>query len=143
MRSCLQLIGLLAVLAQCDSTAFAQKAALNESLQRREAATWEIALQIWEFAEPGYQETRSAKLLADTLEQAGFVVQRGVADIPTAFTATYGEGKPIIGIMGEYDALPGLSQQAIPEQLPREGADGSHHRPAAVAGAGKRVISRD
>ena len=126
MRSCLQLIGLLAVLAQCDSTAFAQKAALNESIQRREAATWEIALKIWEFAEPGYQETRSAKLLADTLERSGFVVKRGVADIPTAFTATYGEGKPIIGIMGEYDALPGLSQQAIPEQLPREGATYGH-----------------
>ena len=114
------------VAALSPEIAFAQKAALNESLQRREAATWEIALKIWEFAEPGYQETRSAKLLADTLEQAGFVVKRGVADIPTAFTATFGEGRPVIGIMGEYDALPGLSQQAIPEQLPREGATYGH-----------------
>ena len=126
MRSCLRIIGLLSVIALSHSTAFAQKAALNESIQRREAATWGIALKIWEFAEPGYQETRSAKLLADTLEQAGFVVQRGVADIPTAFTATFGEGKLVIGIMGEYDALPGLSQQAIPEQLPREGATYGH-----------------
>lgn len=126
MRSCLRTIGLLLVFLLSHSTAFAQKAALSDSIQRREAATWEIALKIWEFAEPGYQETRSAKLLADTLEQAGFVVKRGVADIPTAFTATFGEGKPVIGIMGEYDALPGLSQQAIPEQLPREGATYGH-----------------
>ncbi len=106
--------------------AFAQKSALNESIQQRGAATWEIALKMWGFAEPGYQETRSAKLLADTFEQAGFVVKRGVAEIPTAFTATFGEGKPVIGIMGEYDALPGLSQQAVPEQLPREGATYGH-----------------
>ena len=116
----------LCVAIASPERAFAQKAALNESIQRREAATWEIALKIWEFAEPGYQETRSAKLLADTFEQAGFVVKRGVAEIPTAFSATYGEGKPVIGIMGEYDALPGLSQQAVPEQLPREGATYGH-----------------
>ena len=116
----------LCVATVLPERAFAQKAALNESIQRRGAATWEIALKIWGFAEPGYQETRSAKLLADTLEQAGFVVKRGVAEIPTAFTATFGEGKPVIGIMGEYDALPGLSQQAVPEQLPREGATYGH-----------------
>ena len=127
MRSMLGwILCLLCVAIVSPERAFAQKAALNESIQGREAATWEIALKIWGFAEPGYQETRSAKLLADTLEQAGFVVKRGVAEIPTAFTATFGEGKPVIGIMGEYDALPGLSQQAVPEQLPREGATYGH-----------------
>ena len=127
MRRLLNGIGCLFVLSLVvPASVFAQKAALNESIQRREAATWEIALKIWEFAEPGYQETRSAKLLADTLEQAGFVVKRSVADIPTAFTAAFGEGKPVIAIMGEYDALPGLSQQAVPEQLPREGATYGH-----------------
>ena len=65
-------------------------------------------------------------MLSDRLEQAGFTVKRGVAEIPTAFTATFGEGKPVIGIMGEYDALPGLSQQAVPEQLPRDGATYGH-----------------
>jgi len=126
MPSRLRIIGLLSVIVLSHSTAFAQKSALNESIQRREVATWQIARKIWEFAEPGYQETQSAKLLADTLEQAGFVVERGVAEIPTAFTATFGEGKPVIAIMGEYDALPGLSQQAVPEQLPREGATYGH-----------------
>ena len=64
------------VAALSPEIAIAQKAALNESIRRRADSTWEIALKIWEFAEPGYQETRSAKLLADTLEQAGFVVKR-------------------------------------------------------------------
>jgi aminobenzoyl-glutamate utilization protein B len=73
-----------------------------------------MAQKIWGWAEPGYQEKRSAALLAETLETAGFKVERGVAKIPTAFTATIGSGKPVIGILGEYDALPGLSQQAVP-----------------------------
>lgn len=99
---------------------------MNESIERRAEETWQVARQIWQFAEPGYQETQSSKLLADTLQKAGFSVKRGVAEIPTAFIATYGEGKPVIAILGEYDALPGLSQQAVPEQLPREGATYGH-----------------
>lgn len=126
MRFCLLWITLLAIVFSELREAHAQKPALNDSITRRADETWNIAKQIWQFAEPGYQETQSSKLLADTLEKAGFVVKRGVADIPTAFTATYGEGKPVIGIMGEYDALPGLSQQAVPEQLAREGASYGH-----------------
>lgn len=118
--------GLLSIVVSSQSIAFAQKAMLSDSVERRGDETWQIAQQIWQFAEPGYQETQSAKLLADTLEKAGFVVKRAVADIPTAFTATFGEGKPVIGILGEYDALPGLSQQAVPEKLPREGATYGH-----------------
>src|SRR5262249_40254669 len=95
---------------------YAQKAALNEAIAARAAASWEIAQKIWGWAEPGYQEKRSAALLAQTLEAAGFKVERGVANIPTAFTATIGSGTPVIGILGEYDALPGLSQQAVPVQ---------------------------
>ena len=117
---------LVAALFGSQSIAFAQKAALNESVERRGDETWQIASQIWKFAEPGYQEVESSKLLADTLERAGFAVKRGVAEIPTAFTATFGEGKPVIGILGEFDALPGLSQQAVPEQMPREGATYGH-----------------
>lgn len=126
MRFCLAWIALLAMVFCEQQAALAQKPALNDSINRRVDETWNIAKQIWQFAEPGYQETQSSKLLADTLEKAGFVVKRGVAEIPTAFTATYGEGKPVIGIMGEYDALPGLSQQAVPEQLAREGASYGH-----------------
>jgi len=74
--------------------------------------------QVWKFAELGYKEVQSAKLLADTLEKEGFSVERGIAEIPTAFIASYGDGKPVIAILGEYDALPGLSQDVLPECQP-------------------------
>lgn len=77
----------------------------------------EIAQKIWNYAEVGYQEHKSAALLQEKLKTAGFSVETGVADIPTAFVATYGSGKPVIGILAEYDALPGLSQQAKPVPL--------------------------
>ena len=107
-------IVLLVAACQLPLPATAQKAVLSESINQRAAADWETALKIWQWAEPGYQETKSAKLLADVLARAGFQVRPGVANIPTAFTATYGQGKPVIAILGEYDALPGLSQQAVP-----------------------------
>ena len=75
-----------------------------------------LAKQIWSFAEVGYQEVKSSALLATELETAGFKVTRGVVGIPTAFVAEYGSGKPVIGILGEFDALPGLSQEASPLQ---------------------------
>ena len=71
-----------------------------------------IARQIWEYAELGYQEERSSALLQKTLAEAGFAVRPGVAGMPTAFVASYGSGKPVIAIIGEFDALPGLSQAA-------------------------------
>jgi aminobenzoyl-glutamate utilization protein B len=81
---------------------------------------------IWSYAELGLQEFRSSKLLADTLEQAGFKVERGLADMPTCFVATYGSGKPVIGLLGEFDALPMLSQKGrVPGRAPLvEGAPG-------------------
>ncbi len=85
-----------------------------------------IALQIWDYAEVGYKETKSSALLQQTLRDQGFSVEAGVADIPTAFVATYGSGKPVIGILAEFDALPGLSQQAIPEKKPVAGKDAGH-----------------
>jgi len=78
-----------------------------------------ISDAIWAYAELGFQEFRSAELLADTLEEAGFSVERGAAGIPTCFVAAYGSGKPVIGLLGEYDALPMLSQKAgVPSQSP-------------------------
>jgi aminobenzoyl-glutamate utilization protein B len=74
--------------------------------------------RIWSFAETALRETRSAEELANYAEKNGFVVQRGVAGMPTAFIASYGKGRPIIGILGEYDALPGISQKAQPTQEP-------------------------
>ena len=92
----------LAILLGPATTARAQKEALYESIRARDKASWDMALKIWAWAEPGYQEKRSAALLADALEKGGFKVERGVAKIPTAFTATIGSGKPVIGILGEY-----------------------------------------
>src|SRR4051812_49621746 len=71
-----------------------------------------VAKEIWGFAEVGYQEQKSSALLQQQLKAAGFQVTAGVAGIPTAFVATFGSGKPVIGIVGEFDALPGLSQEA-------------------------------
>jgi aminobenzoyl-glutamate utilization protein B len=75
-----------------------------------------IAQKIWNYAEMGYQEEKSVELLQKTLSDEGFTITKGVAGMPTAFIAEYGQGKPVIAILGEYDALPGLSQQAIPEK---------------------------
>ncbi len=84
------------------------------------------AMQIWEFAEVGYKETKSSALHQKNLQDNGFTVEAGVAGIPTAFVATYGSGKPVIGILAEYDALPGLSQEAIPEKKSIAGKDAGH-----------------
>ncbi|MEO9661128.1 MAG: amidohydrolase [Maribacter dokdonensis] len=73
-----------------------------------------IANELWENPELGYLEENSSALLQETLSNAGFKVEKGVAGIPTAFTATYGSGSPVIGILGEFDALPGMSQSAEP-----------------------------
>jgi aminobenzoyl-glutamate utilization protein B len=72
------------------------------------------AKQIWGFAEVGYQEEKSSALLQDRLRSAGFSIEAGVGEMPTAFVASYGSGKPVIAIVGEFDALPGLSQDATP-----------------------------
>jgi len=71
-------------------------------------------------------EFKSSSLLAEELERHGFRVERGIADMPTAFVATWGEGKPVIGIMGEYDALPGLSQKKVPWKEPLDPGKPGH-----------------
>ena len=87
--------------------------------------------QIWNFAELGYHEVQSAPLLADMLETAGFAVNRGIAEIPTAFVASYGSSKPVIAILGEFDALPGLSQEVV-----------SHQARYAITAARRRKTAR-
>ena len=72
----------------------------------------DAALDIWDYAEPIFEEHKSAHRLAQILEKEGFTVTFGVADMPTAFIAVWGHGQPVIGYMGEYDALPNLSQEA-------------------------------
>jgi aminobenzoyl-glutamate utilization protein B len=116
-------LALFALLA-LPTLAHAQKDAAIKSAAAHADANWGTALKIWEWAEPGYQEKKSAAALAEVAEKAGFTMKRGVADIPTAFTAEFGSGKPVIGILGEFDALPQLSQEAVPFRKPREGGNG-------------------
>lgn len=78
----------------------------------------EVSRQIWETPELGFHETKSSALLQQELARNGFEVRAGAAGMPTAFTASYGSGKPVIILLGEFDALPGLSQKDIPEQTP-------------------------
>lgn len=85
----------------------------------------QLSDQIWAFEEIAFQETQSSEALSNYAEQMGFRVQRGVAEIPTAFVAEYGSGAPVIGILGEFDALPGLSQNKVPYKSPlNEGSPG-------------------
>jgi len=105
----------LPFLAVLVATVYAQRddrAAMLASIEAKRETYATVAKQIWAFAEVGYQEQKSSALLQQQLRAAGFQVTSGVADIPTAFVATFGSGKPVIGIVGEFDALPGLSQEA-------------------------------
>jgi len=124
---------LLLIIFLSVSSAFAQKDKDNviKALDAKANEFTNVAKQLWENPELGYLEEKSAALLQSELQKAGFKIESGVAGIPTAFTATYGSGKPVIGILGEYDALPGMSQAAVPEKQPRvAGAPGQacgHH----------------
>jgi aminobenzoyl-glutamate utilization protein B len=110
-----------AATAQTDS----DKAFVIRQIENDHKVYCQIAKDIWGYAELGYQETQSAQALMDYLREREFEVESGVADIPTAFVATYGRGKPVIGILAEYDALPGLSQDTTPYRKPLvEGGSG-------------------
>ncbi len=111
-------IGIIASILLLSFTANAQKKTEDvlKKLDSKAEAYGAIAQNIWELAEMGYQEEKSSALLQQTLSDEGFTIEKGVAGIPTAFIAEYGSGSPIIAIMGEYDALPGLSQEAVAEK---------------------------
>jgi aminobenzoyl-glutamate utilization protein B len=119
----MRFVSLLALLA-APAGAFAQKDAAVKAAATHSDASWATALKLWDWAEPGFQEKKSADALAALAEKAGFKVTRGVARIPTAFVAEFGSGKPVIGILGEFDALPELSQEAVPFRQPRKEGNG-------------------
>ena len=104
----------------------ANKEAALAALSSAYEADKKTALQIWEYAEVGYKEVKSAALHIQHLKDAGFTVETGVAGIPTAFVATYGSGSPAIGILAEYDALPGINQSASAERDPIVGKNAGH-----------------
>lgn len=123
----LGILTLAVILAAGASPTFGRKSerlkqAAIERVDSIEPLIEEMAMKLWDYAELGLAETRSAGLLVRKLDDAGFNVEAGVADMPTAFVATYGTGSPVIGILAEYDALPGVGNQAVAERKPR--ADG-------------------
>ena len=104
-----------------------------------------IALDIWDLAEMGYLEEKSAAILQNTLQDAGFSITTGVAGIPTAFVAEYGNGGPVIAILGEYDALPGLSQAAVPVKQPagKEAGHACGHHLFGTASAAAAIAAKN
>ena len=99
---------------------------LNLSINKHQETFETAAMKIWDWAEVGYLEYKSSELLKTELRANGFSIQSGVAEIPTAFIAEYSNGGPVIGILGEYDALPGLMQTASPFKEIKDGVDAGH-----------------
>ncbi|MCB0487918.1 MAG: amidohydrolase [Cyclobacteriaceae bacterium] len=103
----------------------ANKQAVIQSVDNKKSELTNLSDEVWRHAEVAFQETKSSKALADYAESKGFKVERGVAEIPTAFVASYGSGQPVIGVLGEFDALPGISQKAQPtKEAYQEGGAG-------------------
>ena len=102
------------LIALTFSIAALADSSLNMSINKHQKTFEDVALKIWDWAEVGYQEYKSSELLQSKLASNGFTISKGVADIPTAFIAEYSNGGPVVGILGEYDALPGLMQTASP-----------------------------
>ena len=100
---------------------------IDQSINNHKKQFSDVALEIWNHAEMGYQETKSSNLLASELEKEGFKVTKNVADIPTAFIAEYGSSGPVIGILGEFDALPGLAQSKSPFKEVIDNGTGAGH----------------
>jgi aminobenzoyl-glutamate utilization protein B len=115
MKGCLLLVLCAPLAAQLPDSARTQ---LLRTMDDTAITYNRLSRTIWEYAEVGYKETRSAALLEDHLRKAGFRVRGNIGGVPTAFVAEWGSGSPVVGIMGEYDALPGLSQDAVPARKP-------------------------
>lgn len=108
----------------------------DSSINQHQRQYEDIAMKIWELAEVGYQEYESSKLLIDSLKGHGFEITEGVADIPTAFIAEYGAGYPTVAILGEFDALPGVSQSSSPYRENGSNEDAGHACGHHLFGAG-------
>jgi aminobenzoyl-glutamate utilization protein B len=125
-----KLVLLCLAIASCCTFGYGQRMSKNKkavisSVEIHKEELIALSDQIWAAAETAFKENVSSKLLADYAEKQGFTVERGVAGMPTAFVASYGSGSPVIGVLGEFDALPGISQKAQPTKAPlNEGAAG-------------------
>jgi aminobenzoyl-glutamate utilization protein B len=136
----------LALAAAKPTQANPKKEMAAAAIERHRPELVDLANQVWAFAETALKEKRSSKLLADYAEAQGFKVERGVAGMPTAFVASYGSGKPVIAVLGEYDALPGISQKAQPEKEPLEAGAPGHgcgHNLFGAASLGAAVAVKE
>lgn len=96
-----------------------------------------VSIEVWKHPELGFKEFHSVSILTKALEKEGFTIETGLADIPTAFRAVWGEGKPVIGFLGEFDALSSMSQKAgIAERIPVEEGAAGHGCGHNLLGAG-------
>ncbi len=149
-------LGTLALFAVASSPLMAQRMSQEKqsALSAADALSSEITRMsetLWDYSETAMLEYQSAKFLADLLEADGFTVERGVADMPTAFVASYGSGSPVIGVLAEYDALPGVGNAIVPHRQGREdgvtSGQGCGHNLFGAASVGaamvlKRVIEQ-
>jgi aminobenzoyl-glutamate utilization protein B len=122
------------------------KKAVIQSVEQHKESLIKLSDSVWALAETAFEEQGSAKILADYAEAQGMKVTRGVAGIPTAFTATYGSGQPVISILGEYDALPGISQKASPEKEalnPGAAGHGCGHNLFGAASLGAAIAIKE
>ena len=89
-----------------------EKQAALAAIDEKKELVAQVADAVWDYAELSMQEVKSAALFVKVLKDEGFQVEEGICGIPTAFSASFGSGKPVIGLLAEYDALSGLSQEA-------------------------------
>jgi aminobenzoyl-glutamate utilization protein B len=122
------------------------KQAIMASVAKHQKKLIEISDAIWANAELAFQETKSSKILSDYAEANGFKVEKNIGGMPTAFVATYGSGEPVISILGEFDALPGISQKAQPTKEPLEAGAGGHgcgHNMFGTASLGAAIAIKE
>lgn len=130
------LASLLVIAALTGAPLAAQEADLIASVEAETERTARVAQQLWDLAELGYLEERSSALMMDELAAEGFEITGGIAEIPTAFVAEWGEGGPVIAILAEMDALPGINQSALAVRDPIDGKGAGHACGHNLFGAG-------
>ena len=129
-------LGIAGFLASLPLQLAAQTSDPAAQVEADAGRTERVAQQLWDWAELGYLESRSSGLLIEELTSEGFRIETGVAGIPTAFVAEWGEGGPVIAILAEFDALPGINQSASSTRDPIEGKHAGHACGHNLFGAG-------
>ncbi len=140
-KSLLTLLFLVLIVIDLSAQFSEQESKVVSELDFKSEHYFKIAKDIWTYAEVGYQEEKSTAALQNLLKKEGFTIEAGVAEIPTAFIASYGEGSPVIGILGEYDALPGITQTTSPEREKRTDVGAGHACGHHLFGTGSAAAS--